>query len=122
MTDELVQIIRAIEIGAAGFVLGMATLVVKEYAPSAREGKALPQHVALIAVSYAVAIAHILTEQVERLVGDVGFTRLIVIAPFIYGFGIAGLSLILKDVRERRIAQHRLRREIDGLDRRATPR
>lgn len=112
----MVQAWRVFSMGEVAVVLGMAALVVKEYAPVAIKRKTVvPKHVALIALSYCLLCLYALIGLIERYVDREPFSWRLALGPMAYTLGIIALRLVLIGVRQRREAAHPLRRASDPV-------
>lgn len=110
-TPPLLDLARAILVGAAGVILGMAFLVVTVYARTAiapRAG-ALPRHVAMIASSYCILIGVTAATQVELLLDDAPSTWRLPFLLVAYALGVAALRLVLRHVARAQASPRRRR-------------
>lgn len=113
MKTELVQIWRGLAVAEAFFAIGMAALVVREYLPVAlklRTAAALPLHVAMISTSYILLTLYAILTHVELFQKHAPFNWRLVVGPIAYSLGIAALTLILRDLSDRKRLGHRRRR------------
>jgi hypothetical protein len=100
---DVVQLWRALNVGAQMMLVGMATYVLYVYVPLAVRGRdPLPQHIALVALSYVLFVVTSGGTQLERLLQGAPFSWRLVVVPVATLLGLVALEILLRDLQRRR--------------------